>query len=485
MRTHAPLLPYTIALWLGCTFGLNGVTALSYVFYTWLILGCWIAFGWKYSFTSLRMLLFLVCGFIGFGRSCFEIHNRPYPDGGVHLMTITSCKPLAVSHGENIYGYGKTEEVGKVAFIWPKQIKFPSSKLRALGKWEEFPPPSKYRSFDFRKYYESLGCRGVFKPAYTSEKALQLPKTFPELFRSKMASIIERAEVETPADGFLMGLSTGDKSMINREMKDLFANAGLAHLLAVSGYHVGLVGFIPLLLLRSRRREIRWIAMIGLMLIWAFIIACGSPWSAVRAGIMISVGCLSRWFGRSILPWQSLALAAWVVVWIDPWAPQQLGTQLSFAATAGILAVVSSPKWLILRIPIAAQSATMAWAASAFNQLPILFLPLNVLASLVVTLVGVLLGLGAGLSGVYPSLSNELVMIGGNVVNQCLVYLQRINDVIPLAYEIKSSQMYIVASVAVWGWLLSSTIPQMLARIISATAVAFVTLNLLDLLVNL
>jgi len=47
-------------------------------------------------------------------------------------MTITSCKPLAVSHGENIYGYGKTEEVGKVAFIWPKQIKFPSSKLRAL-----------------------------------------------------------------------------------------------------------------------------------------------------------------------------------------------------------------------------------------------------------------------------------------------------------------------------------------------------------------
>jgi hypothetical protein len=97
----------------------------------------------------------------------------------------------------------------------------------------------------------------------------------------------------------------------------------------------------------------------------------------------------------------------------------------------------------------------------------------------------VLLGLGAGLSGVYPSLSNELVMIGGNVVNQCLVYLQRINDVIPLAYEIKSSQMYIVASVAVWGWLLSSTIPQMLARIISATAVAFVTLKLLDLLVNL
>lgn len=110
---------------------------------------------------------------------------------------------------------------------------------------------------------------------------------------------------------------------------------------------------------------------------------------------MVTVGCIGKWSGRRILPWQGFALAAWVVAWVDPWAPQQLGTQLSFVATAAILAVISNPKWLILRIPIAAQTATMAWTATTFYQLPIWFLPFNVIASPIVTCIGALIGFAA------------------------------------------------------------------------------------------
>ena len=425
---------------------------------------------------------------MGIFRSFVEIQNKPFPDGEEHTFMMTSCQPPPVRFGKYIYGYGSTRKVGKVAFKWPSEMVFPDIETTVVGNWQEFPEQTEQSSFDVRGYYEGLGCRGLFIPRGTIAsrdlpRSIEQIHALPFFYRKRMKTKLESAGIPQPAAGFMLGLSTGDKSWIPKKTKELFSRAGLAHLLAVSGYHVGIVGCFPLLFLRSRRREVRWLSSFGVFGIWLFIVACGSPWSAVRSGIMVTVACIGKWSGRHLLPWQGFAVAAWVVAWIDPWSPQQLGTQLSFVATASILAVISNPRWLIVRIPIAAQTATMAWTATTFHQLPIWFLPFNVIASPIVTFVGSLIGFGSLLGEFYPSIGNTLLMCGGHIAKYAIELLSSFDSSHPLAMQLESGKAFVGTSLVTMGWLFQSTIPMLLARILSTTAVAYATISLIRMLV--
>ncbi|MAU77175.1 MAG: hypothetical protein CL831_09995 [Crocinitomicaceae bacterium] len=488
MRSYAPLLPYAIAFWLGCTYGLGELNEIWLIFILWSMGGCWLGFTWGYRFSKARYSLFCCCCLLGIFRSYVEIQNTPFPDGEVHAFKITSCHPSPVCFGKYIYGYGHTREVGKVAFKWPSELVFPDIETTAVGFWNEFPKQSHKSAFDVREYYEGMGCRGVFTPRGVIAQQDKIPlikdtHALPFYYRNRMKTKLESAGIPQPAAGFLLGLSTGDKSWIPKYTKSLFSRAGMAHLLAVSGYHVGIVGCIPLLFLRSRRREIRWLSLFGLSVIWLFIVACGSPWSAIRSGIMVTVGCIGKWSGRRILPWQGFAVAAWVVAWVDPWAPQQLGTQLSFVATAAILAVISNPKWLILRIPIAAQTATMAWTATTFYQLPIWFLPFNVIASPIVACIGALIGSGSLIEEFNPSIGNALLIYGGHIAKYAIELLSSFDSSHPLALQLESGKVFIGTSLVTIGWLFQSTIPMLLARILSMTAVIYAAITLIRILV--
>ena len=488
MRPYAPLLPYSIAFWFGCTYGLGDLNVTWLIFCLWSIGGCWLGFTWGYRFSKARYILFVLCCLLGIFRSFVEIQNIPFPDGEEHTFMMTSSQPPPVRFGNYIYGYGSTRQVGRVAFKWPSQMVFPDKETTVVGNWQEFPEQTERSSFDVRSYYEGLGCRGLFIPRVTIpsrniSRSIEEAHTLPFFYRKRMKTKFESAGITQPAAGFMLGLSTGDKSWIPKKTKELFSRAGLAHLLAVSGYHVGIVGCFPLLFLRSRRREVRWLSSFGLIGIWLFIVACGSPWSAVRSGIMVTVACIGKWSGRHLLPWQGFATAAWVVAWVDPWAPQQLGTQLSFVATASILAVISNPRWLIVRIPIAAQTATMAWTATTFHQLPIWFLPFNVIASPIVTSVGSLIGIGSLLGEFYPSIGNTLLMCGGHIAKYAIELLSSFDSSHPLAMQLESGKAFVGTSLVTMGWLFQSTIPMLLARILSTTAVAYATISLIRMLV--
>jgi len=458
------------------------------IFCLWSIGGCWLGFTWGYRFSKARYILFVLCCLLGIFRSFVEIQNIPFPDGEEHTFMMTSSQPPPVRFGNYIYGYGSTRQVGRVAFKWPSEMVFPDIETTVVGNWQEFPEQTERSSFDVRGYYEGLGCRGLFIPRVTipsrdRSRSMEETHTLPFFFRKRMKTKFESAGITQPAAGFMLGLSTGDKSWIPKKTKELFSRAGLAHLLAVSGYHVGIVGCLPLLFLRSRRREVRWLSSFGLSGIWLFIVACGSPWSAVRSGIMVTVACIGKWSGRHLLPWQGFAVAAWIVAWIDPWSPQQLGTQLSFVATASILAVISNPRWLIVRIPIAAQTATMAWTATTFHQLPIWFLPFNVIASPIVTSVGSLIGIGSLLGEFYPSIGNTLLMCGGHIAKYAIELLSSFDSSHPLAMQLESGKAFVGTSLVTMGWLFQSTIPMLLARILSTTAVAYATITLIRMLV--
>lgn len=195
---------------------------------------------------------------------------------------------------------------------------------------------------------------------------------------------------------FLFALSSGNKSYISRELKNAMNHAGLAHLLAVSGFHVGLIAMITILLLRSNRLLFRFFGFVSIGLIWIYVEFCEWPDSAIRAVLMLSLFGLSQLTYRRISSFQVLSLAAWGMLLHNPDRSLLLGTQLSFIAVIAILLglrgvhLYSKRKRIVsfLLVPIAAQWGTIGLSWSAFGIFPKWFLPFNILATPIIAVVG-------------------------------------------------------------------------------------------------
>ncbi len=198
-----------------------------------------------------------------------------------------------------------------------------------------------------------------------------------------------------PGAGLLLGLSTGDRSGLSRPAREAFSGVGLAHLTAVSGYHVGLVlGMVSLMfrLLVARR----WVPLLATPAVWVFVLVCGAPPSAVRAAGMVTwlgggVAWGRRMEGLSMLTGVGLLLLAF-----SPWLIHDLGARLSFSATAGILLWFQNREirrgWfrMALAIPLVATAFTAPFALPVFGRFPTAFLPANLLATPAVPLLSLL-----------------------------------------------------------------------------------------------
>ena len=193
-------------------------------------------------------------------------------------------------------------------------------------------------------------------------------------------------------NGLLLGVFAGDKRAVASELREAFSAIGLGHLLSVSGYHVGLVGLFFLVLLRSQHRVVRRSSVLGVVATAAFVMACGHPTSALRAWVMMVCLWWSVARGNRPNPWHALGMAACVVALLDSNVPRQLGAQLSFVATASLLALRG--RWLAWRVPFRAQWATLPWTTSTFDAFPVLFYPANILAGPTMWALGILFGLG-------------------------------------------------------------------------------------------
>lgn len=190
------------------------------------------------------------------------------------------------------------------------------------------------------------------------------------------------------------GMLLGDKSVVDPALVQQFRAAGMSHLLAVSGLHVGIIMSLVWLLLRPvealinlmTKQTMRVYYAVGfakrlcvILITIVYVLIIGSPPSAVRAALMLCL-CLVGWMlHRPTSPWHCLLLTALVLIAIDPWNITQVGFQLSFLAVAGILLFSpwlqdrAIPRWLrLILLSIAAQSLSVPFVAYYFHQVPVL-----------------------------------------------------------------------------------------------------------------
>ena len=132
-------------------------------------------------------------------------------------------------------------------------------------------------------------------------------------------------------------LLIADTRTLDAGIRSRYADAGIVHLLSVSGLHVAIIaGAAELLLSAVRVSRIAsvWLALIVTLV---YIVVIGAPAPAVRSAVMLGASALSRLTQRPTSPWAGLALGAWAPA-VNPRIITDLGFQLSVAGLAALIA---------------------------------------------------------------------------------------------------------------------------------------------------
>ena len=292
----------------------------------------------------------------------------------------------------------------------------PVPGLRVMTTGHLSPPsgPVEPGGFDFQRHawFARLGAVGYTRvplmgaaPAADGHAGLMV-------FRIRMAASAHiRAILPDDIGGFAAAITTGDRSGISQPALENLRASNLAHLLAISGLHMGLLtavvlGALRLLLALHPRTALGWptksIAAFGaLIAATGYLALSGGNVATERAYIMVAVALGALMIGRRAISLRAVAVAATIVLVLRPEAMMGPGFQMSFAATTALVAVFGwlrhiemdwLPRWLrpvfaVFVSSAVAGLATAPIAAAHFNAIAHYGLVANLLS---VPLMGIL-----------------------------------------------------------------------------------------------
>lgn len=180
--------------------------------------------------------------------------------------------------------------------------------------------------------------KGVFLLAYSrgelavGEGTRGSPRWYPVRLGRAMAGRIQ-ALFHDDAAGFLTAILTGDRGEVSEEAYAALTEAGLSHILAVSGMHCGFFMALLGFLVQNRRLQ----ALLGVPLLAFYAALTGGSPSVLRACVMLSLPMLAVLVRRESDGPTSLLTALFLILLANPFAAASVSLQLSFAAMAGIL----------------------------------------------------------------------------------------------------------------------------------------------------
>ncbi|PIQ07771.1 MAG: DNA internalization-related competence protein ComEC/Rec2 [Ignavibacteriales bacterium CG18_big_fil_WC_8_21_14_2_50_31_20] len=280
------------------------------------------------------------------------------------------------------------------------------NKLKLIGTLRKGRDKRNPGEFDYYKYLQSKEIAGILyvreiKNVIQTDFSVNL--FYNSIFEARkwISNRIDKLHNRETAS-LLKGLLLADRSEIDYRTKESFINSGVIHVLAVSGLHVGFIVLIFMFLFSRVSIYPRTILIIiGII---CFLLITNSPASVFRATIMIVVMFMVYLSNRKYSSLNSLAIAAFILLLINPAEIFNPGFQLSFSAVASILIVypiLSSKiktenkalKFLLLfsAVSFSAQIGTLPFTLIYFQKLSIIALFANLL---VIPIIGIIVGLG-------------------------------------------------------------------------------------------
>ncbi len=342
-----------------------------------------------------------------FGR---VIKSEPLPKGArltLDSLQISRLQPFKIPQRVRVrVGTGTVETLPK-----------PGDWVRAWAVLRPPSPPATPRAFDFQRYayFQGIGATGfsfglpeIIRRADNTSADFSITPMISR-YRLMIGDRI-RSVIDGDAGAMAAALVTGQRKAISTQSIESMRDSGLAHLLAISGLHIGLIAGLVFFYVRAILASIpaiavrypikTWAAITALLAALCYTALAGATVPTLRAFTMMALVLGAVMIGRRGISLRLVAAAATVILLVRPESLQGASFQLSFAAVTGLVAAYEflskryagmyrkrSPQRRMLLYMVGvgfstlvAASATGPFAAYHFHQLASYGIVANLLA---------------------------------------------------------------------------------------------------------
>lgn len=313
-----------------------------------------------------------------------RVANIDYTDFSMQLEVdvldkeLPPCRVLVSTRGCDY-----TMQAGDI-IAWPAAL----DEVGNMGNPDEMDYAAYLLDNKGIRYQQHLPVERIKRTGYSPTLMTRLTNA-----RRHLQLQILNSRVSPAVQQFVTAILLGNSGLIDKATRQEFAAAGVAHILALSGLHVGIIALIiwgllfPLDYMRLKKLRL----VITLAAIILFAVFTGLAPSVVRATIMIGMVFASLIFYRRAVAVNALALAALLILVCSPSSLYSVGFQLSFITVGAVLLFARLPKALSSRFKLVnyftstaitslvAMLATVALTAHYFHTVSLMSVLVNLL----------------------------------------------------------------------------------------------------------
>ena len=355
---------------------------------------------------TILLLIFIIAGFIHIKFLEYDYEKIYISLENVNIVgTIVSSK----KEKQYINEYKiETEKINNIKlkkkFILltkNKEIEY-GNKIKLEGTYIKPSKSRNYRGFDYSNYLKTENIYGTIEQNGKIEliKEKNINYLFINLYKVKN-KIIKNINNKFPEEtrGVVLGILLGDKSSIEEDVRQNFADSSLSHILAVSGTHISYVVICISVLFKKLKlnKNIRKVLTSLVLFMYLYLVDFSA--SATRAVIMSNIVILQMLFYRKQDTITTIAFSSIIILINNPYAILNIGFLLSYGGTIGIILFVNKisieskedffqrfKSYLkdICIVTISAQTIIMPIIIYYFNTISFTFIISNIIASLII-----------------------------------------------------------------------------------------------------
>ncbi len=214
--------------------------------------------------------------------------------------------------------------------------------------------------------------------------------------RAKTVNILEKYLGKNDESSIAKALLIGYKVDLDKDLVQAYSNAGVVHIIAISGLHIGIIygvlfWIFSVLPFTRKSKHLRLLFVLAGL--WLFALITGASPSVVRAALMFTFIIIGSVFNKKGSVYNSIATSAFFLLCYNPFLLWEVGFQLSYLAVIGIVMAqkpisnwlyfknkLLQKGWQIIAVSLSAQLFTFPLCLYYFHQLPLLFLLSNLVA---------------------------------------------------------------------------------------------------------
>jgi competence protein ComEC len=379
-----------------------------------------IQYRYSWIFGALMWLMLCMFGMVNilsreYVKNRFKIRDSELIMSSLIIMDtpeINAGSVKSVAQIHYLYNYHNSKWLKtKVMLTLPRNLRSeaikPGDIILLQARFLPVPGPVNPGEFDYGSFlsrqdidYQIFAGNNKWKLAGHDHKNL---KILAVRCRDHLLNSYRTSQIEPRLVAVLSALTLGYKTDMEAETTDLFTKAGVVHVMALSGFNVGIIFLMInycLGFLRKQKTSGIIRLLVSLLAVWIFAVITGLSSSVTRASVMISLFLVAKHINRDVHPLNVVSASAFLMLVLSPFCFLDVGFQLSYAAVLGIVYIqpylyrlytakrfLPDKIWMLFTVSVAAQLATAPLTLYYFHQFPLFFWITNLYVVPLVTLI--------------------------------------------------------------------------------------------------